>query len=34
LLANNGQIGVWMVIVIDDEDEHSARWQSSRPSTH
>lgn len=27
LLANNGQIGVWMVIVIDDEHEHSARWQ-------
>ncbi|KAJ6178220.1 hypothetical protein N7519_008681 [Penicillium mononematosum] len=34
LLANNGQIGVWMVIVIDDEDEHSARWQGSRSSTH
>ncbi|CAP86334.1 Pc20g10050 [Penicillium rubens Wisconsin 54-1255] len=33
LLANNGQIGVWMVIVIDDEDEHSARWQGHRPST-
>lgn len=22
LLANNGQVGVWMVVVIDDEEEH------------
>ncbi|KAJ5669491.1 hypothetical protein N7462_010561 [Penicillium macrosclerotiorum] len=22
LLANNGEVGVWMVVVIDDEDEH------------
>ncbi|OQE20994.1 hypothetical protein PENFLA_c015G01883 [Penicillium flavigenum] len=34
LLANNGQIGAWMVIVIDDEDEHLVRWQGNRPSTH
>ncbi|OQE36716.1 hypothetical protein PENCOP_c011G05328 [Penicillium coprophilum] len=26
LLANNGQIGVWMVVVIDDEEEYSIRW--------
>ncbi|KAJ5371971.1 PAS-associated C-terminal [Penicillium concentricum] len=26
LLANNGQIGVWMVVVIDEEEEYSVRW--------
>ncbi|KAJ5520734.1 PAS-associated C-terminal [Penicillium fimorum] len=26
LLANNGQIGVWMVVVIDGEEEYSVRW--------
>ncbi|CAI7589485.1 unnamed protein product [Penicillium glandicola] len=34
LLANNGQIGVWMVVVIDDEEEHSIRWQGNWPTTH
>jgi hypothetical protein len=35
LLANNGQIGVWMVIVIDDEDElviHLIRAVTLRPA--
>ncbi|CAG8908875.1 unnamed protein product [Penicillium egyptiacum] len=35
LLANNGQIGVWMVIVVDDDDdEHSVRWQGKWPTTY
>ncbi|KGO76121.1 PAS-associated, C-terminal [Penicillium italicum] len=34
LLANNGQIGVWMVLVIDDDDEHSVRWQGNWPTNH
>ncbi|KAK4869293.1 hypothetical protein LT330_006293 [Penicillium expansum] len=34
LLANNGQIGVWMVIVIDDDDEHSVRWQGNWPTNY
>lgn len=25
LLANNNQVGVWMVVVIDDEEEHFVR---------
>lgn len=25
LLANNGQVGVWMVVVIDEEEEHFVR---------
>ncbi|KAJ5971223.1 PAS-associated C-terminal [Penicillium vulpinum] len=33
LLANNGQIGVWMVVVIDDEEEYSVRWQGNWPTT-
>jgi hypothetical protein len=34
LLANNGQIGVWMVVVIDDEDEHSVTWTGNWPSNY
>ncbi|KAJ6009860.1 PAS-associated [Penicillium canescens] len=34
LLANNGQIGVWMVVVIDDEDENSVRWTGNWPSNY
>ena len=33
LLASNGQVGVWMVIVIDDE-EQSVRWQGNWPTTN
>lgn len=29
LVANNGRIGVWMVVVIDDDDESSVRWQGN-----
>lgn len=25
LLAQNGQVGVWMVVVIDDDEEHFVR---------
>lgn len=33
LLANNGQVGVWMVVVIDDEDEqHMVRWKGNWPT--
>ncbi|KAJ5395249.1 uncharacterized protein N7487_009552 [Penicillium crustosum] len=32
LLANNGLIGVWMVVVIDDDDESSVRWQGNWPT--
>ncbi|PLB50035.1 hypothetical protein P170DRAFT_354258, partial [Aspergillus steynii IBT 23096] len=31
LLANNGQVGVWMVVIVDDEDEH-VRWKGSWPT--
>ncbi|KAJ6086846.1 PAS-associated [Penicillium canescens] len=34
LLANNGQVGVWMVVVIDEEDEHSVRWTGNWPSNY
>ncbi|OQD88701.1 hypothetical protein PENANT_c003G10270 [Penicillium antarcticum] len=34
LMANNGQIGVWMVVVIDDEEEHSVRWTGNWPSNY
>ncbi|KAJ5595889.1 PAS-associated C-terminal [Penicillium hetheringtonii] len=32
LLANNGEVGVWMVVVIDDEDESPVRWSGNWPS--
>ncbi|KAJ5899241.1 PAS-associated C-terminal [Penicillium taxi] len=33
LLANNGQVGVWMVVVIDDEeDENFVRWKGNWPT--
>lgn len=32
LLANNGEVGVWMVVVIDDEDESLVRWSGNWPS--
>ncbi|KAJ5216208.1 PAS-associated C-terminal [Penicillium cinerascens] len=32
LLANNGEVGVWMVVVIDDDDEHSVHWKGNWPS--
>jgi hypothetical protein len=34
LMANNGEIGVWMVVVIDDEEEHSVRWTGNWPSNY
>ncbi|KAJ5766332.1 PAS-associated C-terminal [Penicillium nucicola] len=34
LMANNGEIGVWMVVVIDDEEEHSIRWNGNWPTTY
>jgi hypothetical protein len=34
LLANNGEVGVWMVVVIDDEDEAGSQvsWNGNWPS--
>ncbi|KAJ6008352.1 PAS-associated C-terminal, partial [Penicillium herquei] len=33
LLANNGEVGVWMVIVIDDEEEqHYVQWKGNWPT--
>ncbi|KAJ5780798.1 PAS-associated C-terminal [Penicillium paradoxum] len=32
LLANNGKVGVWMVIVVDDDEEESVRWQGNWPT--
>ena len=29
LLANNREVGVWMVVVIDDDEEHLVRWQGN-----
>jgi hypothetical protein len=35
LLATNKQIGVWMVVVIDDDDDHaSVRWQGNWPTNY
>lgn len=34
LLVNNGQIGVWMVVGIDNEVEHPVRWTGNWPSTY
>ncbi|KAJ5348068.1 PAS-associated C-terminal [Penicillium brevicompactum] len=34
LLANNGQIGVWMVVVIDDDDQDSVRWHGNYPANY
>ncbi|KAJ5964048.1 PAS-associated C-terminal [Penicillium vulpinum] len=28
LLASNGQVGVWMVVVVDDEGEHVLNWRT------
>ncbi|KAJ5801507.1 uncharacterized protein N7518_003575 [Penicillium psychrosexuale] len=33
LLASNGQVGVWMVIVIDEEEE-AVRWKGNWPTTN
>ncbi|KAJ5647102.1 PAS-associatedC-terminal [Penicillium lividum] len=33
LLANNGGVGVWMIIVMDDEEEHFVRWKGNWPTT-
>ncbi|KAI9935060.1 hypothetical protein ASPWEDRAFT_175780 [Aspergillus wentii DTO 134E9] len=32
LLANNGEVGVWMVVIVDDEDEHVVRWKGNWPT--
>ncbi|KAJ5661876.1 PAS-associated C-terminal [Penicillium maclennaniae] len=34
LLANNGEVGVWMVVIIDDEDETGSHrsWKGNWPS--
>ncbi|KAJ5923646.1 PAS-associated C-terminal [Penicillium verhagenii] len=31
LLANNGGVGVWMIVVMDDEEEHFVRWKGNWP---
>lgn len=33
LLANNGGVGVWMIVVMDDEEESFVRWQGNWPTT-
>jgi hypothetical protein len=33
-LVKCGQIGVWMVVGIDDEDGHSVRWADNWPSNY
>lgn len=32
LLANNGEVGVWMIVVMDDEEEHFVRWKGNWPT--
>jgi hypothetical protein len=32
LLANNREVGVWMVVVIDDQEEDLVRWKGNWPS--
>ena len=31
LIGSNGQIGVWMVIIIDDDQDSSRRWKQAPP---
>ena len=31
LLGSNGQIGVWMVVLIDDEEDLNRRWKQAPP---
>ena len=31
LLGSNGQIGVWMVVLVDDDQEISRRWKQAPP---
>ena len=31
LLGSNGQIGVWMVVLVDDDHELSRRWKQAPP---
>jgi hypothetical protein len=31
LLGSNGQIGVWMIIIIDDDQDLSRRWKQAPP---
>ena len=31
LLGSNGQIGVWMVVLVDDDDETARRWRQAPP---
>lgn len=28
LMASNGQVGVWMVVVVDDDDEKAINWRA------
>lgn len=28
LIANNGQVGVWMVVIVDDDDEQVVNWRN------
>lgn len=32
LVAHNGEVGVWMVVVIDDDEEHLVRWKGNWPT--
>ena len=31
LLGSNGQIGVWMVVLVDDDEEVNRRWRQAPP---
>lgn len=31
LIGSNGQIGVWMVVIVDDDQELSRRWKQAPP---
>ena len=31
LLGSNGQIGVWIVVLVDDDQEFSRRWKQAPP---
>ena len=34
LMAHNGQVGVWVVVIIDDDEQDSVRWNGSYPSSN
>lgn len=34
LMAHDGQVGVWIVVIIDDDEQDPVKWHGNYPSSN